>query len=66
MGYKRWSKNMSFGEMALTRTLEKNRSLKTMERINRVIDWKKVEERLITIPLVASMKVPMPIRRCYC
>ena len=47
MGYKKWSRNMSFGEMALTRTLKKNRSLKTMERINRVIDWAKIEERLM-------------------
>ena len=47
MGYKRWSKNMSFGEMALTRSLAKNRSLKTMERINKVIDWEKVKERLM-------------------
>lgn len=38
MGYKRWTKNMSFGEMALTRSLEKNRSLKTMERINKIVD----------------------------
>jgi len=38
---------MSFGEMALTRTLEKNRSLKTMERINKIIDWERVEERLM-------------------
>ena len=47
MGYKRWTENMSFGEMALTKSLEKNRSLKTMERINKIIDWKKVEERLM-------------------
>jgi len=26
--------------------MEKNRSLRTMERINRVIDWTRVEERL--------------------
>jgi len=47
MGYKRWTKNMSFGEMALSRSLEKNRSLKTMERINKIIDWVEVEERLM-------------------
>ncbi len=47
MGYKRWSKNMSFGEMALTRTLEKNRSLKTMERINKIINWERVKVRLM-------------------
>ena len=47
MGYKRWTKNMSFGEMALSKSLEKNRSLKTMEQINKIIDWVEVEERLM-------------------
>jgi len=46
MGYKRWSKNLSFVEMALSKSLEKNRSLKTMEKINQVVNWSKVEERL--------------------
>ena len=67
MGYKRWSPNMSFGEMALSRSLEKNRSLQSMERINKVIDWVKVEKRLwIATPLVARKKEPMPILLCYC
>jgi len=46
MGYKQWSKNLSFAEMALSKSLDKNRSLKTMEKINQVVDWSKVEERL--------------------
>lgn len=32
--------------MALSKSLDKNRSLKTMEKINQVVDWSKVEERL--------------------
>jgi transposase, IS5 family len=47
MGYKRWNQNTSFVDIALSRSLEKNRSMKTMERIDRVIDWTKVEERLL-------------------
>jgi transposase, IS5 family len=46
MGYKRWSENVSFVDIALRGSLEKNRSLRTMDRINRVIDWTKVEARL--------------------
>ena len=46
MGYKKWNENTSFVDIALERSLAKNRSMKTMERINRVIDWSKVEERL--------------------
>ena len=47
MGYKKWNQNISFADIALSSSIEKNRSLKTMERINRVIDWNKVEERLM-------------------
>ena len=46
MGYKRWNQNISFVDIALNSSMEKNRSLKTMDRINKVIDWTKVEERL--------------------
>ncbi len=46
MGYKRWNPNVSFAEMALVSSLERNRSLKTMEQINQVIEWAKVGERL--------------------
>jgi len=47
MSYKKWNQNISFADIALSSSIEKNRSLKTMERINRVIDWNRVEERLM-------------------
>lgn len=47
MGYKQWNQNLSFAEMALSSSLKNNRSLKTMGQINKVIDWLKVEERLM-------------------
>ena len=46
MGCKKWNKNISFLDIAFSSSMEKKRSLKTMDRINRVIDWSKVEERL--------------------
>ena len=46
MGYKRWSESISFVDMAMRGSLEKNRSLRRMDRINQVIDWTKIEERL--------------------
>jgi hypothetical protein len=52
MAYKKWNQNISFADVALSSSIEKNRSLKTMERINRVIDWTKVEERLMDYYLV--------------
>ncbi len=46
MGYKRWNQNMSFVDIALSKSLKKSRSIKNIERINRVIDWSRIEERL--------------------
>ena len=56
MGYKKWNQNISFADVALSSSIEKNRSLKTMERINRVIDWLKVEERLRDYYLVGRQE----------
>ena len=56
MGYKKWNQNVSFVDIGLSRSMEKNRSLKTMERINRVIDWSKVEERLMDYYLVGRQE----------
>jgi len=39
MGYKKIEQNLSFAELSLSSSMEKNRSLKMMERINQVIDW---------------------------
>jgi IS5 family transposase len=56
MGYKKRNQNVSFVDIGLSRSMEKNRSLKTMERINRVIDWTKVEERLLDYYLVGRQE----------
>jgi hypothetical protein len=62
MGYERWNQNTSFVDIALSRSLEKNRSMKTMERIDRVIDWSKVENVCWTITGQEDRrKAPMPI-----
>jgi len=36
MGYKQIDKNLSFADLAVSKSLEKNRSLKMMEKINKV------------------------------
>jgi hypothetical protein len=71
MGYKRWSQNVSFAEIALSKSLEKNRSLKTMEKINRVVDWSKVEGRLMDYYTVgrkeegADAYPPLMLLKCF-
>ena len=43
MGYKKWGKEVSFADLAISKSLEHNRSLKMMERINKVVSWKNIE-----------------------
>jgi transposase, IS5 family len=47
MGYKKLGKNMSFADLAVTNTLENNRSVKMMEKINRVVNWQNIEALLL-------------------
>lgn len=46
MGYKKMSKGISFADLAVSKSLEHNRSLKMMNRINKVVNWKNVEAML--------------------
>lgn len=46
MGYKQIEPNMTFAEVSLLRSMEHNRSLKRLEKINQVINWSKVDEIL--------------------
>ena len=43
MGCKKWGKEISFADLALSKSLEHNPSLKMMERINKVVNWKNIE-----------------------
>jgi len=47
MEYKRIGKNLSFADLAVSKSLENNRSLKMMERIDKVIKWKNIEAVLM-------------------
>ena len=46
MGYKKWGKEISFADLAGERSLEHNRSLKMMKRINKVVNWRNIEALL--------------------
>ena len=47
MGYKQMGKNLSFADLAVSQSLEHNRSLKMMEKINKVVKWKNIEALLL-------------------
>jgi len=46
MGYKELGKEISFADLAVSKSLEHNRSLKMMNRINQVVKWKNIEALL--------------------
>jgi len=46
MGYKELGNKISFADLAVSKSLEHNRSLKMMNRINQVVKWKNVEALL--------------------
>ena len=48
MGCKKMNKNISFADLALANSLEYNRSLKNMERMDKAIDWSRVETILMS------------------
>ena len=47
MGYKKYKRDRSFSDIEVERVLEKSRSLKLMERINKVVNWKNIEAVLM-------------------
>lgn len=47
MGYKRIGEELSFADLAISKSLEHNRSLKMMEKINKVVKWEDIEVLLM-------------------
>ena len=47
MGFKKIGPKISFAELALSTSMEKNRNLKTLEQLNKLIDWSRVENILL-------------------
>jgi IS5 family transposase len=56
MGYKKAEPNMTFAELSLMSSMEHNRSLKLMEKINDIIDWSKIETLLLSHYTVGTSK----------
>ena len=47
MGYKRFGDAFSFADLAVRKSLEHNRSLKMMNRIDKAVNWKRIEALLL-------------------
>ncbi len=46
MAFKKMDHNLGFTDLALKSSLKHNRSLETMERLDKAIDWEKIQEIL--------------------
>ena len=47
MGYKKMDQNFGSADLALESSLKHNRSLKTIEKLDKAINWSRVEEILM-------------------
>ena len=48
MGFKKMDNSLGFADLALASSLKYNRSLKLMEKIDKSIDWSRVETILLS------------------
>ena len=46
MGYKRIGEEISFADLSISKSLQHNRSVKLMDRINKVVSWRNIEALL--------------------
>ncbi|MCX5819782.1 MAG: IS5 family transposase [Deltaproteobacteria bacterium] len=47
MGFKKMETNLSFADVSLFSSLERNRAIKRMEQINAIIDWSRIERLVV-------------------
>ena len=47
MGYKKIGEEISFADLIVSKSLEHNRNVKLMDRINKVVNWKNIEALLL-------------------
>ena len=44
MGYKKMGTEISFADLAVSKSLQHNRSVKMMNKINKVVNWENIED----------------------
>ena len=47
MGFKKIDRKIGFAELALSSSMEKNRSLETLEQMNKVINWPRIKKIML-------------------
>ena len=70
MGFKNIESKIGFAELALASSMAKNRNLKTLEQLNKVINWSKIEKilkkyyKIGTIAEGADAYPPLMLFKC--
>jgi hypothetical protein len=71
LGYKKIDKSLDFADIALASSIKHNRSLKLMEKIDKAIDWSRVESILLSHYVVgtssegADAYPPLLLFKCF-
>ena len=47
MGFKNMETNLTFTDLSLASSIEKNRAIQRMEHINTIVNWSRIENLLI-------------------
>jgi IS5 family transposase len=71
MGYKQMDNNLTFTDLSLFNSMEHNRSIKRMEKINAIINWPRIESLLLSHYAVgksaegADAYPPLLLLKCF-
>ena len=47
MGFKKMKNNLTFTDLSLFASIEKNRAIKRMEQINAIVNWSRIDNLLM-------------------
>ena len=47
MGFKKIKTNLTFTDLSLFSSIEKNRAIKRMEQINNIVNWSKIDDLIM-------------------
>jgi len=48
MGFKKMKTNLTFTDLSLLSSIEKNRAIQRMEQINAIVNWSRIDHMIMT------------------
>ncbi len=65
MGFKNMKTNLTFADISIFNSMEKNRAIQRMEDINRTVDWSRIETLLLRNYPVGKRPLRNPAKSVY-